>query len=336
MGGPSRSQRRAYVRGQRLLRTTIAVLVTILFHTSCHVHAQTSTTTAASTATTTPAPVECPALVGGSSTGLFKLTLSLSDGVAAATQNGFAGRMGEPNSCVELLVPAGAWPEADSTPPEVTVVNLTPEAIAKLPAGATIEGAPVYAGPTGQVFTAPVALVMPVPTASSAFTLTMFSYDAATERWSEVAPVSDALILPRAPSCAVHVKGQLSSLQGCQRVFAVLKMPVTGAAPVCGEPCRIFGIVTGVIVGLVAFVALSAAFCKIALPPSEKAPTNPLGDFSAALHPSATAMPNTVSSQQTVTAQPGPMEMDGTDLRSVPYGQGAQGSPQYTGFQAFA
>jgi hypothetical protein len=30
------------------------------------------------------------------------------------------------------------------------------------------------------------------------------------------------------------------------------------------------------------------------------------------------------------------MEMDGTDLRSVPYGQGAQGSPQYTGFQAFA
>jgi hypothetical protein len=139
MRGPSRSLRRAYVRGQRLLRTTIAVLVTILFHTSYHVHAQTSTTTAASTATTTPAPVECPALVGGSSTGLFKLTLSLSDGVAAATQNGFAGRMGEPNSCVELLVPAGAWPEADSTPPEVTVVNLTLEAIAKLPAGATIE-----------------------------------------------------------------------------------------------------------------------------------------------------------------------------------------------------
>ena len=193
---------------------------------------------------------------------------------------------------MRLIFGASARPAAANT----YASSLTPLPFA--------QGAPVYAGPTGQVFTAPVALVMPVPTASSAFTLTMFSYDAATERWSEVAPVSDALILPRAPSCAVHVKGQLSSLQGCQRVFAVLKMPVTGAAPVCGEPCRIFGIVTGVIVGLVAFVALSAAFCKIALPPSEKAPTNPLGDFSAALHPSATAMPNTVSSQQTVTAQP--------------------------------
>ena len=89
--------------------------------------------------TTTPTPAACPAVTGGSPNGLYLLTLSLEAGSAEIAASGFSGRMGEPHSCVELLVPAGAWPEDAQTAPSLTVVELAPEAIAALPAGATVQ-----------------------------------------------------------------------------------------------------------------------------------------------------------------------------------------------------
>jgi len=89
--------------------------------------------------TTTPTPAECPAVSGGSPNGQYLLTLSLEAGSSEIAASGFSGRMGEPHSCVELLVPAGAWPEDAQTAPSLTVVELAPEAIAALPAGATVQ-----------------------------------------------------------------------------------------------------------------------------------------------------------------------------------------------------
>jgi hypothetical protein len=126
-------QRRA-VLGRRVAGSLL-VLVCALYGRG--VEAATTTTTAAPT--TTPTPVECPAVSGGSPNGLYRLTLSLAAGAAEIATSGFSGWMGEPHSCVELLVPAGAWPEDTQTAPTITVVELAPEAIAALPAGASVQ-----------------------------------------------------------------------------------------------------------------------------------------------------------------------------------------------------
>jgi len=127
---------------------------------------------------------------------------------------------------------------------------------------------------------------------------------------------------------------------------------------VCGDACYVFGIVVGVLAGLVVFIALTAAFCKIALPPADASSPDYLNDsltgtYNPAAHvgpgPGVLVTPGLAPTQQnTVMAQPtvpGPMEpQQGMQLHSVSWGGQAppqgmypgQSASTHTGFQAYA